>query len=148
MTGSAGFDIEIERGAPRDAEAIEQHLLAALRENDPPSDVRPLTLVARDGDGALVAGLAGSTAYGWLLIKALWVAKDRRGQGLGAALVRQAETAARSDGCHGAWLDTSSRRAESFYRRLGYKTFGTLENRPGELPRGHGRHFLCKRFAA
>ena len=45
-------------------------------------------------------------------------------------------------------LDTSSRDAERFYARLGYKPFGTLENREGERPSGHRRVFLAKRFAS
>jgi hypothetical protein len=57
------------------------------------------------------------------------------------------EQAAQARGCHGAWLDTSSRRAEGFYRRLGYAPFGVLENQPGEHAQGHRRAFLVKRFA-
>ena len=59
----------------------------------------------------------------------------------------EAETIARSRGCHGAWLDTSSVRAEAFYRKLGYQLFGRLENQSGEQPEGHQRFFLCKRLA-
>jgi GNAT superfamily N-acetyltransferase len=61
----------------------------------------------------------------------LWVDGVVRGLGLRTQLMVTAETVALSRGCHGAWLDTSSARAEAFYRKLGYRAFGTLENRPG-----------------
>src|SRR5215470_6016137 len=117
--------ITTETDADALAEEIERNLLEALRGNSPPSDYVPLTLVARE-DGRLVGGLVGGTSYGWLLVKILWVAEPQRGQGLGARLMAEAEQAARARGCHGAWLDTSSARAEAFYRRLGYAAFGVL----------------------
>jgi GNAT superfamily N-acetyltransferase len=128
------------------ADDVERELLAALRQNMPPSDGKPLTLVARDLQESMVGGLVGSTSYGWLLVKMLWVAEALRGQGLGARLMAEAETIARSRGCHGAWLDTSSARAERFYIRLGYEPFGVLMNGPGEQPQGHRRAFLTKRL--
>jgi GNAT superfamily N-acetyltransferase len=130
------------------ADEIEARLLASLRSNVPPNDSAPFALIARDGDGALLGGLVGSTSYGWLLIKVLWVAEHLRGQGLGARIMERAEREAVSRGCHGAWLDTSSVRARNFYTRLGYGEFGRLENGPGEEPRGHHRFFLCKRLGS
>ena len=124
------------------AEDIEHRLIEALRQDVPPSDGKPLTVLAREG-AALVGGLIGSTSYGWLLVKMLWVAEGARGCGFGATLVAEAE--ARERGCHGAWLDTSNSRAERFYARLGYEPFGVLQkNAPAEHPHGHRRAFLRK----
>ena len=125
---------------------VECKLLEALRRNVPPSDGKPLTLIARNLQADMVGGLVGSTSYGWLLVKMLWVAEGLRGQGLGARLMAEAEIIAQSRGCHGAWLDTSSARAERFYIRLGYEPFGALTNGPGEQPQGHRRAFLAKRL--
>ena len=124
---------------------IDSRLVETLRQNVPPNDAQPLTLVARRG-GELIGGLAGATSYGWLLVKMLWVADGERGHGLGTRLMAQAEAEATSRGCHGAWLDTSSARAERFYARLGYAPFGTLRNEAGEHPQGHRRAFLAKRL--
>jgi len=128
------------------ADEVERKLLDALRQNVPPSDGKPLTLVARDLQGGMTGGLVGSTSYGWLFVKMLWVAEGLRSQGLGARLMADAETIARSRGCHGAWLDTSSARAERFYTKLGYELFGVLTNGPGDQPQGHRRAFLAKRL--
>ncbi len=126
------------------ADEVERRLIDALRQNIPPSDGKPLALIALDSQGTMTGGLIGSTAYGWLLVKMLWVAEELRGQGMGARLMAKAEAIARSRGCHGAWLDTSSARAERFYIRLGYEPFGILTNGPGEEPHGHRRAFLAK----
>jgi GNAT superfamily N-acetyltransferase len=128
------------------ANEVEGKLLHALRQNVPPSDGKPLTLIARDLQGIMIGGLIGATSYGWLLVKMLWVAEELRGHGFGARLMAEAETIARSRGCHGAWLDTSSAKAERFYIRLGYAPFGVLTNGPGEQPQGHRRAFLAKRL--
>ncbi len=126
------------------ADEVERKLLNALRQNVPPSDGKPLTLIARDLQGGMTGGLVGSRSYGWLLVKMLWVAETLRGEGLGARLMAEAETIAQSRDCHGAWLDTSSARAERFYERLGYEPFGVLTNGPGDQPQGHRRAFLAK----
>jgi GNAT superfamily N-acetyltransferase len=142
-------DIEITVEPDPDAfvEEIEVRLLASLRQNVPASDYEPFGVLARDKEGAILGGLIGGTSYGWLLIKILWVAEDIRSQGLGARIMQLAEQEASSRGCHGAWLDTSSQRARTFYAKLGYETFGMLENRDGEKPQGHARFFLSKRFS-
>lgn len=128
------------------AEEIETRLLESLKQNVPASNYASFGILARDDKGEILGGLIGGTSYGWLLIKILWVAEELRSQGLGARIMRLAEEAALNRGCHGAWLDTSSRCARSFYEKLGYETFGMLENREGETPQGHARFFLCKRF--
>jgi len=145
MSNSSPTTITLE-GDPNGtlADEVERKLLEALRQNVPPSDGKPLTLIARNLQGAMVGGLVGSTSYGWLLVNILWVTEELRGQGFGARLMAEAETIARSRGCHGAWLDTSSARAERFYIRLGYNSFGVLTNGPGEQPQEHRRAFLTK----
>jgi GNAT superfamily N-acetyltransferase len=127
------------------ADKIECRLIDALRQNVPPSDLQPLTVLARDG-ATIIGGLVGSTSYGWLLVKMLWVAEEMRGGRIGTHLMAEAERLARSRGCHAAWLDTSSADAARFYLRLGYESFGVLENALGEQPQGHHRCFLSKRL--
>lgn len=124
---------------------IEGRLIEALRKNVPPNDSESLVILARNGS-TVVGGLVGVTSYGWLLVKIVWVAEDIRRRGLGADLMAKAEALARTRGCHGAWLDTSSADAERFYVRLGYRPFGLLENLEDERPHGHRRAFLAKRL--
>ena len=78
-------------------------------------------------------------ALGWMYITLLWVSDDLRGQGFGVKLMKAAEKEARRRGIKRAWVDTFSFQARSFYEKLGYEEFGTLD-----YPPLHKRHFMRK----
>lgn len=143
------FDVSLDE-APSDeiVGCIENGLLEALGSKAATNRFGTLSVIARDRDGELVAGLIGTTSYGWLLVKMLWVAEAVRRQGLGRRLMQVAETEALRRGCHGAWLDTSSDRARQFYVTLGYEQFGLLENSGEERPAAHRRWFLRRSLAS
>lgn len=108
----------------------------------PDPSAAPVTLAVHDGDGTLLAGLSGRTAYGWLRIDALWVSAQCRRSGLGRRLIDRAEMIAVDRGCHGAHLDTYGFQAPKFYERLGYKRFGELPGYPGVDVHGFYRKSL------
>jgi GNAT superfamily N-acetyltransferase len=99
----------------------------------------PMAVFARR-DGVLVGGAVGFTHWEWLFIHYLWVSDELRGGGLGAHLLGTAEATARERGCGAVWLDTFSFQAPGFYKGLGYRQFGQLD----DFPPGHARHFLWK----
>ena len=66
-----------------------------------------------------------------------------RGRGLGGRLLAAAEQEAVRRGCVGALLDPHDFQAPAFYYKHGYELFGTLT----DLPPGHVRYYLAKRFA-
>ncbi len=104
-----------------------------------------LLVIPLHGDaGAVIGGLWGHTLFQWLVIEMLVIPEALRNQGIGSALVVQAETEARARGCIGAYTDTFSFQAAPFYRKLGFTVFGTLEN----FPPGHNRLYFSKRFAS
>jgi len=82
----------------------------------------------------------GATVYGWLFTQLLVVPEHLRGGGIGKELMMQAEREAISRGCHSAWLDTFEFQARGFYEKLGYVSFGELQN----YPIGFSRFFLQK----
>jgi len=104
-----------------------------------PGHYAPLALALYDAAGQAVGGLWASTGYGWLYVQMLYVPEALRGQGVGQALMAQAEAEARRRGCHHAWVDTQFG-ARSFYERLGYTVFGELP----QYPPGYVRSFLQK----
>ena len=126
---------------------LEVELLAALRGDQPQGANESLTLALRDDGGVLIGGLNGSTSYGWLLVKLLWVDQPHRGQGHAQRLMKTAIDWAQDLGCHGVWLDTSNQDAMAFYERFGFEVFGQLQNQPGEWPESHRRWFMQRRFA-
>ena len=98
----------------------------------PDPSAAPVTLAVRDEEGQVCAGLLGRTAWNWLRIDSVWVSDERRGKGVGRELILRAEQIARDRGCRGAHLDTFGFQAPDFYSRLGYQSFGQLEDYPDE----------------
>lgn len=119
--------------------AIVQSLLQFNEAAAGPSQHRPLVIAIRDESQAVLGGLWGATAYGWLYIQMLAVPQALRAQGVGSALMQQAEREAWERGCRQAWVDTQFG-ARGFYERLGYANFGEL----ADYPPGFTRVFLKK----
>lgn len=105
-----------------------------------PSDRLPLAVFLRDQGDAIVAGISGYTAWGWLYVQWLWVAENQRGRKLAATMLAAAEAEARRRGCHGAYIDTFNPHALHAYQRAGYTPFGHLP----DFPPGRTRTFLQK----
>ncbi len=126
----------------------EQHgaILAALvafnQAHGPPNSFEPLAVLVRDESGQVAGGLWGHTTFDWLFVQLLVVPESMRGVGLGSEMLREAEAVARQRGCIGAWLDTYSFQARSFYERLGYEVIGTIKDHPV----GGARFILANRF--
>jgi len=105
--------------------------------------IRPVAVMLTDEGGRHVGGLWGKCVYDWLFVELLAVPEEHRAKDYGTALMAQAETIARANGCIGIWLDTYEFQARGFYEKLGFEVFGTLDDHPI----GRKRFFLRKRFA-
>jgi ribosomal protein S18 acetylase RimI-like enzyme len=125
---------------PADIAFLEQQLASYNLAQVGYTDAQRLVVLARNGRGEIVGGLAGWTYWGWLAIDLLWLAEDARGQGYGTQLLQNAEAEARRRGCQGVLVDTMSFQAPDFYRRHGYECYGTLEGFAGP----HRRHYFRK----
>ena len=126
--------------SPDDLATIGEGLTAFNDADVGPSGRAPLAVVLRDAAGALVGGISGYTAWGWLYVQWLWLAEGSRGQGLAGRMLAAAEAEAKQRGCHGAYIDTFSPVALKVYQRAGYAPFGSLP----DFPRGRTRTFLSK----
>jgi len=133
--------IVVEEGESASALEIATRLGAHVAADFGPRDEAPLSVFAYDGD-ELVAGLNGATHWRWLYVRNLWTVSERRGRGLGAALLAAAEGKARERGCIGAYIDTFDPRAAAFYERRGFARFGAI----ADFPPGAQRIFLSKRL--
>jgi len=102
----------------------------------------PLAQFARDSENNVIAGLTGSTYWGYLYVGRLWTDQRFRQAGLGSQLLEQAEKEARRRGCHSAHLMTGDFNALPFYLKRGYIVFGELH----DMPPGHTQYFVCKRL--
>jgi GNAT superfamily N-acetyltransferase len=81
-------------------------------------------------DGTVRGGLMAEAIGEWMHISLLWVDDQFRRNGLGTALLKQAETEARSRGARGVLVDTFSFQAPAFYKRHGYLAYGQIEDCP------------------
>jgi GNAT superfamily N-acetyltransferase len=106
-------------------------------------DARLLSIVLRNSEGALEAGLHGQTWGGTCQIKLLWVAAHQRRMGLGTAMMLSAEAEARRRNCHQIMLFTHSFQAREFYAKNGFETAATLPDNP----KGHSDIVMIKKLA-
>ena len=91
-----------------------------------------------DSDGNIIAG-CNLIIYCWKVadLDILWVEEKYRKQGIGSALIREAERAARKRGCHFMTLGTFDFQARPLYEKHGFAVCGTIEDCP---TKGH-THF-------
>ena len=137
MTYTIGIETEV---SAEDRRLIEEGLTRHALPTTRVPGFRPIAVLARDQQAALVAGAVGTTSWNWLHIGLLWVSESLRHTGLGSRLISEIEHAAAQRGCTRAHLDTFSYQARPFYERHGYRVFGTLE----DYPPGHQRFFMEK----
>jgi len=131
-----------DRPSEEDCEIIEK----ALTEFNKPFLRDPafahFAIFVRDDIGGIRAGLDAYVYAGRMYVHNLWVHDELRRRGIGRELMSQAERRAAALGCHSAWPDTFSFQAPTFYEKIGYEVFGTLD-----YPPDHKRIDLQKRLA-
>lgn len=139
-TASAAFHIEVAAREASAPQANARALGAEVAAQFGPRHEQTFALVARDAAGAVLGGVNGLIHWRWLYIAQFYVAPTTRGQGLGCALLAQAEAFARENNCVGVYLDTFSPTARAFYERRGFVAAGEI----GDFPPGAARVFLAK----
>jgi GNAT superfamily N-acetyltransferase len=132
-----------DEAQPEVRDAILRPLVAYNTQKTGTNDYRPLVLTVHDESGAVIGGLWGRTAFGWLFVELLFVPEGLRGRGIGAELMSRAEREAILRACHSAWLDTFEFQARGFYERLGYTCFGEIN----DYPQGFARYFMKKQLS-
>jgi GNAT superfamily N-acetyltransferase len=101
---------------------------------------KPLCFLLYSPGRELVGGVIGETHWDWLYINLMFVHESLRGMGYGRQLLAHAEEEARKRGAKNVYLDTFSFQAPDFYKKLGYRVFGELQ----DFPPGHQRFYLAK----
>ncbi|WP_326513210.1 GNAT family N-acetyltransferase [Clostridium intestinale] len=89
--------------------------------------------VARNENGIIIGGIAGSTYLSSLEIEVLWVSEAYRGQSIASQLLNEIENEAKKAGCLLAHLTTYSFQAPYFYQKNGYVVCGEIEGFPDNI---------------
>jgi GNAT superfamily N-acetyltransferase len=105
---------------PADVDVVRHGLDAYDASQGAVVDWVPLALFARDAEGVIIAGLTGSTYWGYLYIGRLWTEKRFRNFGLGSRLLADAEQEAQRRVCHSVHLMTGDFNALPFSQKRGY----------------------------
>lgn len=100
-----------------------------LEKAPPPTDYasKDVNLILEDCDGNIGGGLIGKIYRKCLFVNVLWVSENERGHGYGEALLFEAESQAKREGCTFSHLDTFSFQAPDFYEKNGYEVYGVLD---------------------
>ena len=129
--------IPFDTPPPGTFETILHALDASSHDLIGPMRPRLLVLPIRDDAGIVAGGFWGCTLFQWLHVQLLFIPEPLRRRGIGSNLMTSAETEARQRGCIGSHVT-------SFYEKLGYTSFGQLD----DYPPGHNLLFLRKRLEA
>ena len=97
-----------------------------------------------DSDGNIIAGCNLMISC-WKAadLDILWVEEKYRKQGIGSALIREAERTARNKGCHFMTLGTFDFQARPLYEKNGFEICGTIEDCP---TKGHTHYDMIKQL--
>ncbi len=137
------MELELET-APTDSaiDELRDKLIAYNIGRHGHSDVSKAAIFVRNDDGSLAAGVSAYAWGGCMQVELLWVADERRGEGLGTKLMDAVEEEAHRIGCSMIYLDTFSYQAPGFYEKRGFQIAGTIE----DFPEGHTYYTLFKRL--
>ena len=96
-----------------------------------------------DSEGNIIAG-CNLMINCWRVadLDILCVEEKYRKQGIGSAMIRKAECAAREKGCHFMTLGTFDFQARPLYEKHGYSVCGIIEDCP---TKGHTHYDMIKR---
>jgi N-acetylglutamate synthase-like GNAT family acetyltransferase len=132
----------VDDASAADIVRLEAHLDAFNAQVTRLSDARFLSMVLKDANGEIFAGLHGHTWGAMCEIKLLWVAQPHRKRGLGMTMLKAAEAEASRRGCRQIMLMTHSFQAPDFYEQHGFERIVTVT----DSPVGHTDILMIKRL--
>jgi len=131
--------IAVERTIGETKKAVLDGLIRYNDEKMGKQKYKRLAISLRDGT-VIVGGIVGEVWTAVLFIQFFWLEQQFRGKGFGTKLIKAIEREAKRFGATHSYVDTMSFQAPGFYRRCGYRKFGSIKGYPG----GVTRHWFTK----
>ena len=126
------FNFEITVGRPKlqDYKVLSAGMLRYHRELGHPRTSETINIFLKDSKHQVHGGIIGTVLWNGLEINSLWVAESLRGQNYGRKLVEALEKEGEKRGCTLIYTNTFTWQAPGFYEKLGFKSYGQLDNFP------------------
>lgn len=115
---------------PEDFKLLSEGLLVHHASQGHPRTWKKFCIFLKDKNNKAHAGIIVTFLWNGMHIDSLWVDESIRGKDYGTKLMQMAEKEGVKRGCIIAYTDTFTWQAPEFYKKLGYKEYGKLENFP------------------
>jgi GNAT superfamily N-acetyltransferase len=142
-TSNRGLTVETEPD-PADICFLEAQIYEFNMQVTGISDGELFGIFLRGTDGVVVGGADGWTWGGTCYIRHLFVPALMRKQGHGTRLMDRIEEEAKTRRCEQIVLETHDFQSPDFYRKLGFKLTGAVD----QYPRGHQHLTFVKQLGA
>jgi GNAT superfamily N-acetyltransferase len=133
--------ISVERTIGKTKKAVLDGLIGYNNEKMGRQKYKRLAVSLRQGN-TIVGGIVGEVWTAVLFIQFFWLEREFRNKRFGTRLIGTIEDEARRFGATRSYVDTMSFQAPGFYRRCGYREFGSIKGYPG----GVTRHWFTKKL--
>lgn len=126
------LNLVINVGKPefKDYKVLVNGILSYHAKQGHPRKSELIHIFLKDKNKKVLGGVIFTILWNGMEINSLWVEKSLRKQGWGRKIVEAAEKEGKIRGCTLVYTNTFSWQAPDFYKKLGYKPFGKLDNFP------------------
>ncbi|MCL5676106.1 MAG: GNAT family N-acetyltransferase [Patescibacteria group bacterium] len=139
---SLRFKVTKGEPASKDLQVISSGLLAHHAKQGHQRTWKKYCIFLKDKNNKTYGGIIVTFTWNDMHIDSLWVDESLRGKGYGAKLMKLAEKEAIKRNCTIAHTDTFTWQAPGFYEKLGYKSFGKID----DFPKGNSLNYYYKKL--
>ena len=124
------FEITVGRPKLKDYRVLRDGMLSYHAKQGHPRKSELINIFLKDKHKKVFGAVVITVLWNGMEINSLWIDESLRGQGWGRILIEEAEKEGKLRGCNIAYTNTFSWQAPEFYKKMGYKPFGKLDNFP------------------
>lgn len=124
------FEVTVGRPKLKDYKVLSDGMLSYHDKKGHRRTSEIINIFLKDTNKKVHGGIVVTVLWNGMEINSLWVEESLRGQGFGSKLVELAEKEGKLRGCTISYTNTFTWQSPEFYKKLGYKEFGKIDNFP------------------
>lgn len=124
------FEITVGRPKPKDYKTLSDGMLSYHAKHGHQRTSETINIFLKDNNEKVFGGTIATVLWNGIEINSLWVEGSLRKQGYGRKLIALVENEGKKRGCTIIYTNTFTWQAPGFYEKLGYKSYGKLDNFP------------------